>query len=72
MYLLSVHRRDIIPDNEKKHADISEGGCFKVVAVKKEDGDGPHRDTVYLWDILEEFYHWVWNFSKLTVKVFLS
>ena len=51
MSLLSVYRREIIPDIEEKHADISKGVWFKVVAVKQEDGYVPHRYAVYLWYI---------------------
>ena len=53
--LLSVYRREIIPAIEEKHADISEGGCFKVLEVKQEDGVGPHQDVVYHREISEEF-----------------
>ena len=50
-----MYRRDIIPDIEEKHADIFEGGSFKLVAVNQEDGDVTHRDAVYHMYILEEF-----------------
>ena len=55
MSLLSVYWREIIPDIEDKHADIYEDGHFKLLAVKKEDGSGPHQ-TEYLWEIWEEFH----------------
>ena len=46
-YLLSVYQREIIPAIEEKYAGISEGGRFKVVSVKQEDGAGPHQDALY-------------------------
>ena len=36
-YPLSVYQRDIIPDIVEKHAEISEGGNFKLVSVRQED-----------------------------------
>ena len=47
MSLLSLYRREIITDIYENHADISEVGRFKVVAVNQEDYAGPHRDAVY-------------------------
>ena len=56
MYLLNVYQRDNIPAIEEKHAEISEGGRFKLVAVNQEDGAGPQKDAVYQQEILEEFH----------------
>ena len=56
MSLLGVYRREIILAIEQKHAEISEGGSFKVVVVKKEDDPGPHRDAFYQREILKQFH----------------
>ena len=54
-YILLVCIREIIPYIEEKHADIYDISCFKGVSVNQKNGGGPHRDAVYLMEILEEF-----------------
>ena len=54
MSLLGVYQREIVPDIEENHTDISEGGRFKVVELNQEGSYGPHRYLLYLREISED------------------